>query len=37
MPTECIPDSFEFGTIERGVVVGAFDGREIGSETRARC
>ncbi len=35
MPTECIPDSFDFGTVERRVVVGAFDGGTITSDAGA--
>ena len=35
MPTECSPDSFDFGTVERRVVVGAFDGGEITSDAGA--
>ena len=31
MPTECTQDSFDFGTVERRVVVGAFDGGTITS------
>ena len=30
MPTECTQDSFDFGTVERRVVVGAFDGGTAG-------
>jgi hypothetical protein len=32
MPTECIPDSFDFGTVEGRQVVGKFDGGEISSD-----
>ena len=35
MPTECIPDSFDFGTVERRNVVGAFDGGTITSDADA--
>jgi hypothetical protein len=35
MPTECNRDSFDFGTIERRCVVGAFDGGEITSDAGA--
>ena len=35
MPTECNPDSFDFGTVERRIVVGAFDGGEITSDAVA--
>ena len=32
MPTECIQDSFDFGTVEGRRVVGAFDGGLITSD-----
>jgi hypothetical protein len=35
MPTECSRDSFDFGTVERRHVVGAFDGGEITSDAGA--
>ena len=35
MPTECNPDSFEFGTVERRQIVGIFDGGEITSDSGA--
>ena len=35
MPTECNRDSFEFGTVERRNVVGAFDGGTITSDAGA--
>jgi hypothetical protein len=35
MPTECSRDSFDFGTVERRVVVGAFDGGAITSDAGA--
>jgi hypothetical protein len=35
MPTDCIQDSFEFGTVERRSVVGAFDGGTISSDAGA--
>lgn len=35
MPTECRQDSFEFGTVERRQVVGAFDGGHISSDAGA--
>lgn len=35
MPTECNPDSFEFGTVERRFVVGSFDGGAITSDAGA--
>ncbi len=35
MPTQCNQDSFEFGTVEGRVVVGAFDGGEITSDAGA--
>ena len=35
MPTECSQDSFDFGTVERRNVVGAFDGGEITSDAGA--
>mgnify|MGYP003402573839 FL=1 len=35
MPTECIQDSFEFGTVERRQIVGSFDGGEITSDAGA--
>lgn len=35
MPTECIPDSFDFGIVERRNVVGAFDGGTITSDADA--
>lgn len=35
MPTECNPDSFEFGTVERRQIVGSFDGGEITSDAGA--
>ena len=35
MPTECIPDSFDFGTVECRQVVGKFDGGLISSDAGA--
>ena len=35
MPTDCSQDSFDFGTVERRQVVGAFDGGEITSDAGA--
>jgi len=35
MPTECSQDSFDFGTVEGRVVVGAFDGGRISSDAGA--
>lgn len=35
MPTECSQDSFNFGTVEGRVVVGAFDGGRISSDAGA--
>ena len=35
MPTECSQDSFDFGTVEGRVVVGAFDGGRITSDAGA--
>ena len=35
MPTECNRDSFDFGTVERRIVVGAFDGGTITSDAGA--
>jgi Transposase DDE domain group 1 len=35
MPTECNRDSFDFGTVERRQVVGAFDGGAITSDAGA--
>ena len=35
MPTECIQDSFEFGTVDGREVVGKFDGGVISSEAGA--
>jgi Transposase DDE domain group 1 len=35
MPTECSQDSFDFGTVERRQVVGAFDGGTITSDAGA--
>jgi Transposase DDE domain group 1 len=35
MPTECSQVSFDFGTVERRQVVGAFDGGEITSDAGA--
>ena len=35
MPTLCSQDSFDFGTVERRTVVGAFDGGEITSDAGA--
>ena len=35
MPTHCSQDSFDFGTVERRQVVGAFDGGEITSDAGA--
>ena len=35
MPAECSQDSFDFGTVERRNVVGAFDGGEITSDAGA--
>ena len=35
MPTEYIPDSFDFGSVERRQVVGTFDGGQISSDTGA--
>ena len=35
MPTECSQDSFDFGTVEGRIVVGAFDGGRITSDAGA--
>ena len=35
MPTECSQDSFDFGTVEGRVVVGAFDGGRITADAGA--
>ena len=35
MPTECSQDSFDFGTVEGRIVVGAFDGGRISSDAGA--
>jgi len=35
MPTECSQDSFDFGTVEGRIVVGAFDGGQITSDAGA--
>ena len=35
MPTQCNRDSFDFGTVERRNVVGAFDGGTITSDAGA--
>ena len=35
MPTQCILDSFDFGSVERRTVVGAFDGGTITSDAGA--
>jgi len=35
MPTECIPDSFDFGTVDGRAVVGKFDGGPISSDAGA--
>ena len=35
MPAECSQDSFDFGTVERRNIVGAFDGGEITSDAGA--
>ena len=35
MPTHCSQDSFDFGTIERRKIVGAFDGGEMTSDAGA--
>jgi len=35
MPTECSPDSLDFGTVDGRWVVGAFDGGVISSDTGA--
>ena len=35
MPTECNRDSFDFGAIERRIIVGAFDGGTITSDAGA--
>ena len=35
MPTECIQDSFEFGTVDGREVVGKFDGGVISSDAGA--
>ena len=35
MPADCSQDSFDFGTVERRNIVGAFDGGEITSDAGA--